>query len=563
MAFDPDAYLSAKTGGDGGFDPDAYLAKKAPKAVDPRFVDDEPPAMPFSADAQAYNQNVEDLKNTKVPTQGQIFGRDLKAIGNTFAEGARAAGTAVAHPVETIKSPERRRETLRGLDKMVTLGYGQKLAARIGNALGDTPDVALGPETFGNDMVANTQATDRAAAPGFQELGSIAGMLTPGASLQAAKGGAKIAQAATGGLKGIVPSAARGIIGYEATAPALAGLSADAEGRRLETAADVASDPTGLALAGGTSALVGAGSKLADGAKDRATAGAKAGITTGEQNAGIRKVRKLDAATGPDDVFLADLFERHPEVKKVAYVSGAAKPKTVGRVVGRVLDKTTGELDDAYDRMAAHDRLIGPEHIDKGFEKMIATALNDGDQESLGILRKERARFADEYGNFGKLSPATLRGLKRAAGKAAFPDSGIKYPPEVRAKIWGAYADAIETQAEGTPGVEPARVRQLNKDTQILMAAKDALEERTVAQAAKRKSIGQHALQTATTIGGAAAGGLPGLILGRYAGPAALRALGKAGRRIDYAVSRRPQIGEALGRAAPGARTGQLAGERE
>lgn len=67
--FDPTAYLKAKLGtstpeASDDFDPSAYLADKGikPKAVDPRFVDDEPPAHPFSESAQNYNANVDQLQ---------------------------------------------------------------------------------------------------------------------------------------------------------------------------------------------------------------------------------------------------------------------------------------------------------------------------------------------------------------------------------------------------------------------------------------------------------------------------------------------------------------------
>lgn len=550
MAFDPDAYLAEKsaTPKAGGFDPDAYLAERGvkPKVVDPRFVDDgSDETRPFSVGARSYGQETADLAATHIPTTGERVVEGVKNVGRTIAAGAGAAKEGVLHPIDTVKSPERRREVLRGVDKMVSLGYGQKLASRIGSALGDAPEVQLGPETFSGAPAANTQQTDRAAAPGFQEFGAMLGIATPGATSLVAKGGAAVARAVPG--VGVLPSVARSVAGYEATAPVLAGLSADSEGRRLEAATEAAGDPTGLALSTGAGLATGAGSKLAAGAAGRTERGAKAGITTGEQNAGIRKVRKFDATTGTDDEFLRDLFKRNPDIEKHAYIKGATKPAVVVKVVERKLARAGQQLDDTYDQMAKADRLVTPRDIDKAFEGMIASAVREGDAPALRVLRGERSAFNREYRNFGKLSPDTMRGLKNSAGELAFGKADV--PKEVRARVWRVYADAIETQAKGTPGVDVKKLRELNKDTQILMAAKDALTERAVAQAAKRKSFGQHMLGKGLVVGGLAAGGIPGAVAG-YAAPKVLSALGEQARRVDYALGRAPRVADALSGAA-------------
>jgi len=118
-----------------------------------------------------------------LPTLGDRARQSAGNIAATFVGGARAAGEGIAHPIDTITSGPRRRQFERGLDDMLTLGHGQRLAARVGNALGDTPDEAIGPETFGGGIagnggmpVPNTQAGDQAVAPEFRQLGNLTGI---------------------------------------------------------------------------------------------------------------------------------------------------------------------------------------------------------------------------------------------------------------------------------------------------------------------------------------------------------------------------------------------------
>lgn len=201
------------------------------------------------------------------PTLGQRIGNTLHGIKETFVGGAKAAGEVLSDAknvpgnlVEAVKDPmrfvhgdfaepaARRRQLERGVDDMVTLGHGQKLAARIGNAAGDAPDVALGPETFNGTAVANTQEADAAAAPEFRQLGNVLGVATPGATASLAEGGAKIAGKVIKGA-GTAAKVGRSVAGYELSAPAQVGLSAGAEGHRLESTIDAATDPVNLALA--------------------------------------------------------------------------------------------------------------------------------------------------------------------------------------------------------------------------------------------------------------------------------------------------------------------------
>jgi hypothetical protein len=223
--FDPDAYLrdkSAEPGG--GFDPDAYLAAKQQPAPKPSLL--------------------------------QRLGQGLSDAGRTVAAGAHGVYDAARHPIDTLTDPSKRRELERGVDDMVTLGAGQKVAGWLGRKLGDSPDV---------DLQA-TQGQDAASAPGYRAGGNLVGAVIPGAASLAGKGGAALAERALGGvaahgaMSGAAMGAARGVLGYEAGAvPAAAAQAAIAGQSPLDAAREAATNPLGLALAGGGGAIGGAG----------------------------------------------------------------------------------------------------------------------------------------------------------------------------------------------------------------------------------------------------------------------------------------------------------------
>src|SRR5262245_9289252 len=142
---------------------------------------------------------------------GARLKRGLHNIASTVKGGAKAVGEVASdirnvpeNFVSAVKEPgrflrgdfaepaARRRQLEPGIDDMVTLVYGQRLAARIGNAAGDSPETAIGPETFGSVKpgeafagpgapVPNTQAADQEAAPEFRQLGNLVGVGLPGA----------------------------------------------------------------------------------------------------------------------------------------------------------------------------------------------------------------------------------------------------------------------------------------------------------------------------------------------------------------------------------------------
>jgi hypothetical protein len=167
-------------------------------------------------------------------------------IGRTFFGGMHAAAEGISHPIATVTDPAKRRQLERGVDDMVTLGYGQRAAGAIGRALGDQPDV---------DLQA-TEAADQQAAPEFRSLGNVAGMFTPGAASLIGRGASGVAGRAVAGaaptsaLGAAGSGAARGMLGYSLAAPVTAALSASAAGDRLGAAERAGGDLFGLGLSG-------------------------------------------------------------------------------------------------------------------------------------------------------------------------------------------------------------------------------------------------------------------------------------------------------------------------
>lgn len=189
------------------------------------------------------------------------FNERVKHVGG----GAKALGSAAIHPIGTMTNPHKRRELVRGVDDMVTLGYGQEASDALVNfarkhaAYPGQADAVLGPS------MSEMAPEDAREAPGFRAGGQIGGMFMPGATSAVAKGGGKLAAntlgriPTPGPLSGAAMGGARAALGYEASAPVIAGLHAGSSGHRLQAAQDAAKDPTGLALSVALGAAGGAG----------------------------------------------------------------------------------------------------------------------------------------------------------------------------------------------------------------------------------------------------------------------------------------------------------------
>lgn len=226
--------------------------------------------------------DIERIKAEPDPTSAWEI---TKAIGSEMGDrlahmgrGAMVLGRSAIHPVDTLSDPSKRREIERGIDDLVALGYGQKLADLIVRKAG------LKEPTF-----AETEAADVAAAPGYRAGGNILGIAFPGAGKTIAQTGGKVAQAAVKGV-GALPSAGRAVLGYEASAPAITALHASSEGDRIGAALDAAIDPANVLLATGIGAAAGGFQKQV--AKTR---GAKAAQFLEEHPEAAKRVSKMPA----------------------------------------------------------------------------------------------------------------------------------------------------------------------------------------------------------------------------------------------------------------------------
>jgi hypothetical protein len=277
------------------------------KTRDGRLVDN-PMSDEISADIATGKQRAEQkFEQATTPQKDEgFFKRAFKSVVHGTGALATVGADVAATKGAALLDPAKRRQALRGLDDVMTLGYGQKLAARAGNLLGDAPvdkataeqlaanEVSLGPETFGitdakadqfadtfvkagggpraanamalkaallssgGEPVASTQEADQAAAPAYRAATQLVGGFMPGsAGMLAAKAGGKFIGAPLAGLipgAGVLPSVVRGATaglgGHVATAPVTAALSAGAEGQRYEAAKEAVSDPLSILMAG-------------------------------------------------------------------------------------------------------------------------------------------------------------------------------------------------------------------------------------------------------------------------------------------------------------------------
>jgi hypothetical protein len=506
-------------------------------------------------EAQAHGLTGGDAPPAAEPPPGVFdrLGRGFAALGRTIAAGAGAAAETWRHPIDTITNPARRREFLRGMDNMVTLGYGQRLADRIGRAAGDAPDVQL----------AATADQDMVDAPGFREFGGITGAFTSGVVSTIAKGGGQLIKLGTAGLKAtsaparVALGAARGAGGYAATAPVTAALSAEASGDRAGAAREAATDPAGIALSAATGGGASLASKLVESAPARVAKRRAKDITTGEQNAKKSTTLKVQERAGEDGDRLSVVLAEDPALEKLVSVKAGSSPDKVGKAVTGKIEQINGELDDMFAAMEKAGRVVTPTEIAVSFDKIAGRLLKDGHLDALNVLRKARAQFLSEYGNFGKLSADTLRGLKGRARTAAFDGNAAVDPllkRQVSKEIWAVYSDAIERAAANADGVDIKRLRKLNQDVSVLIPAELALEERAAMGAAGRRSIGEHIGRAALAGAGLAHGGVKEMVLGLVA-PEAIRLGGEGIRAADYALAKKfrgvaPDVSSGVGARA-------------
>jgi len=232
-----------------------------------------------------------------------FLGRAKDSIVSGIHDVATVGRDLVSSRGRALLDPQKRRQLERGIDDVVTLGYGQRLAARVGNALGDTESGGVvnqklrrlrgmkpGESTSLNEQrrfeldssghrmrgqgagPSRVESEDQAAAPQYRTAGSVVGAAIPGIGSGIAKGAAKfvgkvIPRAAGGTVKQLLTGASRGAAGYAAAAPVTAALAADGQ-----SPGEALNDPAGLLLAtalGAGGEAIGAGVARSKGAQAR------------------------------------------------------------------------------------------------------------------------------------------------------------------------------------------------------------------------------------------------------------------------------------------------------
>lgn len=200
----------------------------------------------------------------------------------TFNQGADAVATSIAHPIETISSPTRRRQTLRGIDDMVTLGHGQELADAATNYVRKKAALPVMPgdvREMTGPTFSESEQNDEEVAPGFRTMGRGIGAGMPGVTSYIARNAGTVGAAIGGRLPKAIPGAIRGtlggVAGYELAAPGIAAASAGAAGDRGGAAKEAATDPLGLLLSGTFGGVGGAGRAKAAKIRDPETPSGK------------------------------------------------------------------------------------------------------------------------------------------------------------------------------------------------------------------------------------------------------------------------------------------------
>lgn len=193
-----------------------------------------------------------------LPAYRDPFPQAVAQIGR----GIGAVASAARHPIDTASDPAKMRQFVRG-GSDVFLGYPTKIADALhANLPANFPGQG---SAAGRRPFAETEAEDTALAPNERTGGALVTMLAPNPVSLAGRIGAAGAGAAlsrvpvTGIGSGAGMGVARGLLGYELSAPAMAALHADSSGNRLGAVRAAATDPFGIIAAGTLGAVGGAG----------------------------------------------------------------------------------------------------------------------------------------------------------------------------------------------------------------------------------------------------------------------------------------------------------------
>jgi hypothetical protein len=408
---------------------------------------------------------------------------------DTLVGGARAVGSVasdlVHHPIDTLSDPAKRRQLERGVDDVATLGYGQRLASRIGEALGDKPIGEVNPEKPAEVSLSGSAPADETAHPEYRAAGSALGMVLPNpgsvAAREVTKLGVPVAKAIAPGtekllsrlaatrvvgpvaapLAGAAAGIGRGVAGYEATAPALAALSANAAGHRLEAGEAAATDPAGLVTSGAMGAVaptLEAAGKAGRGFVENATKAADEYIPkdiVGESKGASTPVARAQMARAAKD--FPDLIGRDPELRTAiaeARSNDLPKVKAAVDLMQDRLRATQAEKPELYKTIdaALPDSGIKMKDVVKAFKDDIHEwehGEHGGEEYAQQIAQKLKQRLATITGS-------EAYGAKPIVKLSAADQSALGELQAIRAKARGPAAAELDKQIaaiqdRGTP----------------------------------------------------------------------------------------------------------------
>jgi hypothetical protein len=332
------------------------------------------------------------------------FGERVKAFGR----GVKAIGSSIRHPIDTARSPEKVRQLFRGIDDVGTLGYGREIADSIHERQGH------------GRPLRDIQAHDEEVAPDYRTAGGIAGMFNPlGVTGMAAKAGSGVLRLPAAGVaSGAGSGMIRGLVGYEASAPALAAAHAESAGNRAGAAKEAATDPLGLILSGVAGGF--GGSARGNAAKIR-----------DPRNRSGQVIRTIEETGGPNarirmfgEPAEGGIFET-PEMKTSA-VGREGREQLANQSVTRINEANNARLRDARAQFQdAKDGVI-MEHADKPFPTTRSHAMLDvmeaentvngqvGDPGVASALNKVRSFLTQQGGQTDE--QATIANMMRKMG---------------------------------------------------------------------------------------------------------------------------------------------------
>jgi hypothetical protein len=411
-----------------------------------------------------------------------------------------------------------------GLDRLGDAGGGQ------GGGLPLSSDAGYQER---RDAYRRRNAEAQASHPGAYLAGEVGGSLVaPGG---AAKGTGLAGRTATFGAQGALAGAGH------SEAEDLVGVAKDA------------------ATSGAASAVLGnVLHRVVGAAPERVDRRILANISRGEAGGAARDSlsRKVVAKAGDDATELNEVLGRHPTLKKVLAGSAASNPARAEKLSTKVINKLDDELTPTYQKIDKGPAVPKSDDVQRNLNLLRAELKDAGNTGMADVVERFQGHITKHFAEGAKVTASQLRRLKGEIGEAAqLGQADPSFATRAKRLIYGALNQTIEDAAANTPGVSVARLRELNRDTSMLIAVRDTLADRATKAASGRTSLFQNLTSAGLTGGGFAAGGVEGLLAGA-AVDAGRRAALPLVRATDFQMARLVRAARA---GSTSAQLGQLA----